>query len=545
MLNKIEGSTYIDLISSGIKNLDKHRGILNDLNVFPVPDGDTGTNMVMTLKYGYESIKNQKASLSEISKRFSSAAVYGARGNSGVIVSQFFKGISEMLEGVDEADSHLFSHALENGCKFAYASVANPVEGTMLTVIKDASTAVIEALPLKNIQEVVDTFLLKARVSLENTPELLPILKKASVVDSGGSGIVYFFEGVQRYLKGEAIEDKEEEPNSEYVDLSKFNKDTVFEYGYCVEGLLQLKIDTCEFDVSSFTKTLTQIGESVVTSLEGDKVKLHVHVKALAPLMEHCQKYGELLTVKIDNMTVQNLQKDKEDKEEQKYLYDAERDSLGFSVVAVAANPQMQKMLFEMGADVVILSEIAPSSQDFVDAFKHASSDKILVFPNSSNSILSAKQASKLYKDARVVVLNSRSLAECYASLSVMDYEGGLDCAVEMANQTISSIYQLSIYRAARDRTFGRKRILQNDFFALSNNQILDVGITLEDVTLRAIKSALEKNEYCVLTLFYGKSIAQETAEWLKEKIMELGYEVEVATVSTFETAYDLTVTFE
>ena len=545
MLNKIEGSTYIDLISSGIKNLDKHRGILNDLNVFPVPDGDTGTNMVMTLKYGYESIKNQKASLSEISKRFSSAAVSGARGNSGVIVSQFFKGISEMLEGVDEADSHLFSHALENGCKFAYASVANPVEGTMLTVIKDASTAVIEALPLKNIQEVVDTFLLKARVSLENTPELLPILKKASVVDSGGSGIVYFFEGVQRYLKGEAIEDKEEEPNSEYVDLSKFNKDTVFEYGYCVEGLLQLKIDTCEFDVSSFTKTLTQIGESVVTSLEGDKVKLHVHVKALAPLMEHCQKYGELLTVKIDNMTVQNLQKDKEDKEEQKYLYDAERDSLGFSVVAVAANPQMQKMLFEMGADVVILSEIAPSSQDFVDAFKHASSDKILVFPNSSNSILSAKQASKLYKDARVVVLNSRSLAECYASLSVMDYEGGLDCAVEMANQTISSIYQLSIYRAARDRTFGRKRILQNDFFALSNNQILDVGITLEDVTLRAIKSALEKNEYCVLTLFYGKSIAQETAEWLKEKIMELGYEVEVATVSTFETAYDLTVTFE
>ncbi|MBE6674800.1 MAG: DAK2 domain-containing protein [Ruminococcaceae bacterium] len=545
MLNKIEGSSYIDLLCSGIKNLDRHRSVLNDLNVFPVPDGDTGTNMVMTLKYGYESIKNQNASLAEISKRFSSAAVYGARGNSGVIVSQFFKGISEVLEGVEEADSQVFSQALDNGCKYAYASVANPVEGTMLTVIKDASTAVIESLPLKDIQEVVDTFLLKARTSLENTPELLPILKKAGVVDSGGSGIVYFFEGVQKYLKGEAIEEKEEETVSEYIDLSRFNKDTVFEYGYCVEGLLQLKIETEEFNISSFTSALTQIGESVVTSLEGDKVKLHVHVKALAPLMEQCQKYGELLTVKIDNMTVQNLQRDGESKEEQRFLYDKQRDSADFSVIAVASNSKMQKMLFEMGADVVILSEIAPSSQDFLDAFNYASSDKILVFPNSSNSILSAKQASKLYKDAKVVVLNSRSLAECYASLSVMDYEGGLECAAEMSNQTISDIYQLSIYRAARDRTFGRKRILQNDFFALSNNQILDVGITLEDVTLRAVKGALEKSEYCVLTLFYGKSTAPETVEWLKEKIMGFGYEIEVATVSTFETIYDLTVTFE
>ena len=548
MLTKILGANYIALLNSGIKNLDRHRSILNDLNDFPVPDGDTGTNMVMTLKYGFESIKSTTTSLSEIASCFSSGAVFGARGNSGVIVSQFFKGISEALDGADEADPVAFALALQNGCKQAYASVANPVEGTMLTVLKDATSAVIDALPLGDIQEVIDTFLDKARESLQNTPELLPILKKASVVDSGGSGIVYFFEGIQKYLNGEELDVKAETnvENSEIIDLGLFSEETVFEYGYCVEGLLQLTVKTSSFSIKDFTEGLTRLGESVVTSQEVDKVKLHVHVKNLGELMSYLQSFGELLTVKIDNMTVQNMmQKSKEPKEVQKYLYDPEREKASFAVVAVATNEQTQKMLFEMGADVVILSEIAPSSQDFVDAFKLASVDKILVFPNCSNSILSAKQACKLCRDAKVVVLNSRSFAECYASLSVMDFEGDLQKAKDTSNQTISCMNQLSIYRATRDRVFGKKRILQKDFFALSNNQILDVSITLEDVTLRVVQNVLEKNDYCVVSLFYGKSISDELARWLSEKIEAFGYDVEVAIIPTYEANYDLTITFE
>ena len=548
MLTKILGANYVELLNSGIKNLDKHRSILNDLNVFPVPDGDTGTNMVMTLKYGFESIKNSTDSLSEIAKGFSSGAVFGARGNSGVIVSQFFKGISEALDGTDEADPVAFAHALQNGCKQAYASVANPVEGTMLTVLKDASCAVIDALPLSDIQEVIDTFLDKARVSLQNTPELLPILKKASVVDSGGSGIVYFFEGIQKYLNGEELDSKSEgeEAKREHIDLGLFSRETAFEYGYCVEGVLQLTVDYCGFDVKCFTRALSEIGESVVTSQEVDKVKLHVHVKDLGRLMTYLQGYGELLTVKIDNMTVQNMmQRSKAVEEAPKYLYGAEREKASFAVVAVATNPQTQRKLFEMGADVVILSEIAPSSQDFVDAFELASADKILVFPNCSNSILSAKQASRLCRDAKVAVLNSRSFAECYASLSVMDFEGDLEKAVDTSNQTLSGMHQLSIYRATRDRVFGKKRILQKDFFALSNNQILDVSTTLEDVTLRVVQNVLDKNDYCVVSLFFGKSISEEIAAWLAEKIEAFGYDAEVAIIPTYETNYDLTITFE
>ena len=546
MIQKIDGSCYIDLMHSGIKNLERYRSMLNDLNVFPVPDGDTGTNMVMTLRCGYDAIKNQENTVSDIAGRFSSAAVFGARGNSGVIVSQFFKGLSEALKDIDAATPDDFANALQNGCKFAYASVAQPVEGTMLTVIKDASAAVMKELPLQSINSVIDIFLLEARVSLARTPDLLPILKKASVVDSGGSGIVCFFEGVQKHLNGEEIEAAEEaSTSSEYVDLSQFNKDTDFKYGYCCEGLLQLKIDTINFDADGFKKTLMELGESVVSSLERDKVKLHVHVKQLAPLMEYCQRYGEFLTIKIENMSVQNLQKESAEKEVKKYLYNEDREPSETAVIAVATNQYMQECFFNMGADVVILSDIAPSSQDFMDAFEIAAAKNVLVFPNSANSILSAMQAGSLYKKSKVTVLNSRSIAECYAILSILDFEGTVDEAITLANDTLSSIYQFSIYQAVRDVKYGDRKIDKNDFFALSNSKILDVEDTLEAITLHTIDGILKKQDYEVITLFYGKSVSDEYIESLVEKLNELGHDAEFATVSTFETLYDITVTFE
>lgn len=546
MIQKISGSCYIDFMCSGIRNLEKHRSMLNDLNVFPVPDGDTGTNMVMTLRCGYNAIKNQDKTISATSELFSSAAVFGARGNSGVIVSQFFKGLSEGLKGLDEASPEDFARALQNGCKFAYASVAQPVEGTMLTVLKDASTAAVNALPLQSIDEVIDIFLLEARVSLARTPDLLPILKKASVVDSGGSGIVVFFEGVYKHLKGEDIESADEEAVSEYVDFSLFNKDTDFKYGYCVESLVQLKMDVCDFDLKGFKADLSELGESVVASTEKDKLKMHVHVKSLAPLMEYCQRYGEFLTIKIENMSVQNLQKGTEEKEVQKFLYDEHREYTDNAVVAVASNQYMQQRFFDMGADVVILSEIAPSSQDFMDAFELVSAKNILVFPNSANSILSAMQASSLYKDAKVAVLNSRSISDCYAILSVLDFEGTVDEAVTLANDTLSHIYQFSIYKAVRDVKYGDKKIDKNDFFALSDNKkILDVEDTLESIALHTIDTILKKEDYQVVTLFYGRSVSEEYIESLIEKLGELGHYTEFAAVSTFETLYDITVTFE
>ena len=545
MLFKIDNLIFIELLENGINNLDKHRTIVNDLNVFPVPDGDTGTNMLMTLKYGYDAIANKNDTLYKIVTSFATGTVFGARGNSGVIVSQFFKGVAEVLKDFDEVDCETFAIALSKGCESAYASVAKPVEGTILTVLKDAKNAVLKSMPLNNFDDLFDIYIKEAKASLERTPEFLPILKKAGVVDSGAAGIIYFFEGVQKFLQGEEIKSEEKSSEANVIDFSIFNKETNFEYGYCIEGLLQLKIESEKFDLQVFNKGLSKIGKSIVTILENDKLKLHVHSNIIGDITNYCQKYGEFLTIKIENMTVQNIQLSENELEDKKILFDAEAQKSEFAVVAVANNAFMQQRLFEIGADVVIKSEVAPSAQEFIDAFAHANSKRILVFPNSSNSILTSMKAGSLYKKANVTVLNCRSIVECYASLLMIDFDDTIENAVMSVNDTISNIYQLSIFQATKDIKFDKKTVKENEFFALSNNKILNKGNTLEAITLDTIKDVLHSNDYGVVTLYYGRNVSNEYVEFIMELINSADLGVEVACVSTKEVLYSLTITFE
>ena len=246
MLKKIDGACYLRFLDSGIKNTVKNKKMLNDLNVFPVPDGDTGTNIVMTLRYGYSAVVDRDENLSTVANAFAKSAVLGARGNSGVIISQFFKGIANSFKGKESVDCEQFLNALESGYKCAYRAVVKPVEGTMLTVLREATEETKKAGAFENIEALIETYLNCAKQSLARTPELLPVLKKAGVVDSGGSGVVCFFEGINNFLKGEEVEIEEEIEVRESIDLSRFNKDTRFIYGYCVEGVLQLKVDGCD-----------------------------------------------------------------------------------------------------------------------------------------------------------------------------------------------------------------------------------------------------------------------------------------------------------
>ena len=546
MLTKINGSQYLELLSSGVENVDRHTKELNDLNVFPVPDGDTGTNMAMTMKQGLAAASESERELPEIAAGFSTAAVFGARGNSGVIVSQFFKGISEGLCGLDEADAETIHRALACGVRRAYAAVAKPVEGTMLTVLREATDALGKALPLESVDEAVEIFLASARESLSRTPTLLPILKKAGVVDSGAAGIVYFFDGVSRHLRGEELEERESgTPEPVRINLAAFNRDTKFEYGYCVEGLLQITREPCDFDFAEFREKLESRGESVVASSEGDKLKIHIHTKKLGRVMDLCQDFGEFLTLKIENMTVQNIERRMEEEREEKYLYDPEREIGEFATVAVATSSRMQRMLFDMGADVVILSEVAPSSQEFMEAFALTSAENIVVFPNSSNSILSSMQASSLYKKARVRVLNSRTTQECYAALSVLDFDADADSAVAQFNSVISGLTEAFLYHAVKDATFGRAHINKNEFFSISDGRILAVDVSLEKVAQRTADKLLAKREASVLTLFYGKDIAEGFVESIATRLGESAPGLEIASVASDETAYSIAMIFE
>lgn len=545
MTKVIDAKSFIQMLDNGIKNINLNKKMLNDLNVFPVPDGDTGTNMFMTLKYGFDNCNKQSQSVGVVANEFASLAVFGARGNSGVILSQFFKGVAEGLSESTNATAKDLTYALGKGCEYAYRSVAKPVEGTMLTVIREA-TEKVKQQPVEEVKELVENFVKEAKLSLDRTPELLPILKKAGVVDSGASGIVCFFEGVYKYLSGTPLNENqnEEESLKSEIDFSLINKDTPLNFGYCVEGLIQLMVDEDDFDLKDFREDLSDVGNSVVASLEKDKVKVHVHTKKLAKVMDICQKKGEFLTIKIENMSVQNLAKMQEKEHAEKFLL-AEEKGENFNIVAVATNAYLQRKFIEMGADVVILSQITPSSQDFIDAFSYLDKD-IIVFPNSANSILAAVQAAGLCSDKQISVVNSRSVADCYSALSVLDFDTNLKSAVNSINQSINALYKVFVYHAQKEITYNGVKVDKNDFFSLENNEkILSVGETIEKVCLNTIKQIVAKKDSSVVTLVYADGMAEEFIEYLSGKIYELDIGVDVATVCSMETAYSLILVFE
>lgn len=546
MVSKMNAALFLELVESGLKNLDLNRRRLNDLNVFPVPDGDTGTNMLMTLRVGYEAVKDMDASLSDVSSKLATSACFGARGNSGVIFSQFFKGLADGLSSHYEADATALSSALTSAYKHAYKSVAKPIEGTMLTVMREAAVALENALPLKSVDEAVKVYLTEARRSLDRTPDLLPVLRKAGVVDSGGSGVVCFFEGVEKYLLGEEIGADNNDEKCETFDFSLVNKDTVFEYGYCVEGLIQLKLNVDDFDHDRFKDGFKRLGNSIVSTVVDDKLKIHIHTKSLARVMDYCQKVGEFLTIKIENMTLQHIAKKNEETLQNKFLVREDSEPCDFAIVAVATNRVMQRMFSDMGADVVIMSDIAPSSRDFMDCFEHIKNKKnILVFPNSSNSILTSMQAGTMYRGADVTVINCRSAAECYSALAMIDFESKTATAVATAKEVISGLTEFSLYVATKDVTFGSKRIAKNAFFSLADNNILATGRTLEEVTLSTLKNILGKNQYSVVNLFYDADMADEYIDGLINAIDALGFDVEVSAVMIGESTSRLTVTCE
>ncbi len=542
MINTIDGLMLYEMLKNGIANVKKNKSKLNDLNVFPVPDGDTGTNMFMTLKFGLDNSKNDQKNLGEVIGQFATSAVFGARGNSGVILSQFFKGLADGFKTYEKADVDCITKALENGTKYAYLSVAKPVEGTMLTVIREATEAVKQAKSLNCVMELLKVFVSQAKDTLDRTPQMLPILKKANVVDSGGCGIVCFFEGMLGYLTGEKISDSEETDQNNLIDFSLINKDTPLNYGYCVEGLVQLGFDEKDFCIEEFREKLTGYGNSIVASIEKDKIKLHVHTKKLAKVMEFCQKYGEFLTIKIENMSVQNILKQKE--ENKKFLIANELGE-NFNVIAVATNAYMQNKFIEMGADVVILSDITPSSQDFLTAFSYIDKD-IIIFPNSANSILAAVQAAGLCPDKNITVVNSRSVADCYSALSVLDFDTNAKEAAVSINQSINALYKVFVYHSQKDIKYNGIKIEKNQFFSLENNEnILFVDETIEKVALSTVGDVVDKKGSSVVTIVYADEIAEEFVEYLTDKIYALNLGVEVASVCSMESAYSLILVFE
>ena len=554
MTKVINGARFCELINYGLKNLILNRDEVNALNVFPVPDGDTGTNMVLTLQNGTSAMNSK--SLSENAKSFSRAIVYGARGNSGVILSQFFKGLSDCFSVIEEADALAFASALKRGVKCAYGAVSSPAEGTILTVLRESCEQVHKRVSKgkdETIDDIIETLVKKSKSSLKKTPELLPILKSAGVVDSGGAGMVYIFEGMQKYLNGEVIEVKESHdlPQIVAVDYTAYNENSTFEYGYCTELLLQILNSKRYFNYNQFLTKLSRLGDSIVTSFNDGKVKIHIHTFEPEKVFSLCHKHGEFLTVKVENMSVQHneILKD-EEKEAPKspvsVYHDAPKGS--FSVLCVAHEPSMREYFIEMGADIVILGDrlCPPSTSDFIDAFDTVDTKTIFVFANGKNTYLSAFQASKLYDKAKIVVIETKSDTECYSCLPMIDYEEDDHVAVnEAINEIVSNIKTVTISIASKQSTFDETTIKAGELFAFTGSKLLSVGNSYVGVSCEAIDKEMENGPRDVISLFVSPNVPSESVDKIKSFVSEKYIYTELTIVETKDDFFGIIISFE
>ena len=513
-VKKIDGELYSQLITAGAANLSIHEEEVNNLNVFPIPDGDTGSNMLLTMNGGKNAII-QEANISKAAQVIASGMLLGARGNSGVILSQFFDGISSGFADLTTADVAQFGIACREGVKHAYEAVMTPVEGTILTVVKDA-TEYACSIKADSILDFIENFIAEAKLSLERTPNLLPVLKKAGVVDSGGAGLIYIMEGMKQFLKGETIStaNKEDLTKSQHggnfgsqtkgIDLNKFTSDSILEFGYCTELLLRLQNAKCDvenFSVETIKEYLGSIGDSIVAFKTGSIIKIHVHTKTPGKVFDFCQQYGEFLTVKVENMSLQHNNLDED--EFAKPKKDNTKDAKKYGVVAVASGSGIQQMFREHGADVVINGgqSMNPSAEDFIKAFKEANAETIFVFPNNGNVILAAKQAAKLFQEAQIEVIETKTIGQGYAGLTMLDTTSNdTQQILDDINMGIEGVDTYMISHCVRDAEMDGKQLHAGDYIGFLDKKILVASSDRKKTAFQTVEGIdFTDHEVCIL----------------------------------------------
>lgn len=555
-MNTLNGTLYKQLILNGLNNLSIHCKEVNDLNVFPVPDGDTGTNMLMTLQNGYSAISGvDKTNLSEIAMLFSKSAVLGARGNSGVILSQFLKGICNYFSDYEEVGAIQFIHALEKGVEYAYKAVAIPVEGTMLTVMREATEYVakcIQGEKIATIDQIISLFINQAKVSLENTPNLLHVLKSAGVIDSGGAGLIYIFEGMDMSIKGEIVEPYQSNHQAVYVDYSIFNSHSKFEFGYCTELLIQLlsdKVDVEKFDINDFTEVLGVFGNSIVTSLNDDKVKVHIHTHTPEKVLDYCHTYGEFLALKIENMDVQHDNKVQETtKIVQPKSKKEEAKHQNIASVVVASDKKMAQLFESMGASYVIYGgdTCNPSVSDFVDAYSKVNADNIIVFPNNSNVILTVNQSAQVFNKSNIICIETKSYLECYSALTLIDYElANIEENIEAINDAIKNITSFIITKSVKDSSYENSNIHKDDYIAIKGKDLLGISSDLIELTVDVATKLIKKEKKDIMTIFVGKNVSEEDIKNIKSRIHSVVGLIDIDVIETDNNVHNLMISLE
>ena len=517
MLNKIDGQLFKTLLLSAANNLTNHQKMVDDLNVFPVPDGDTGTNMSMTIQAVKKELEHmdEEITCATVTDTASHAALRGARGNSGVILSQFLRGLAKGLNGVEVAGIPEIVNGMKYAVEVAYRAVMKPTEGTILTVAREMYEAALTWDTTNEDMEAFFEFVVeKGQISLDNTPNILPQLKQAGVVDSGGMGLLMLVKGALLAIRGSFVELEEIEAQDSPDNLTQSIPMEDIKFGYCTEFLIRK--NTVKENWKALRKRLGTIGDSVVVVDDTEIIKVHVHTDHPGIALEEALKLGELMNLKIENMREQNRELIKEEK--RKAEQEAAAPPVDFGFVSVAAGAGITQIFEELGCQQIIAGgqTMNPSTEDFLNRIKKLNANTIYLLPNNKNILLAAEQAKEL-SDKNIVVLPTKTLMQGISAMLAFDPDVSAEENTEAMLEMIGAVKSGSITFAARNSEADGFKIKKNDIMGLVEGKINVVTQSVDFAVLQILDTMVEDG--ATISLYYGEDVTEEEANALQDKV--------------------------
>ncbi|HCY1338047.1 TPA: fatty acid kinase catalytic subunit FakA [Staphylococcus aureus] len=533
MISKINGKLFADMIIQGAQNLSNNADLVDSLNVYPVPDGDTGTNMNLTMTSGREEVENNLSkNIGELGKTFSKGLLMGARGNSGVILSQLFRGFCKNIESESEINSKLLAESFQAGVETAYKAVMKPVEGTILTVAKDAAQAAIEkANNTEDCIELMEYIIVKANESLENTPNLLAVLKEVGVVDSGGKGLLCVYEGFLKALKGEKVEakvakiDKDEFVHDEHDFHGVINTEDII-HGYCTEMMVRFGKNKKAFDEQEFRQDMSQFGDSLLVINDEEIVKVHVHTEYPGKVFNYGQQYGELIKLKVENMREQH----REVIRKEQHTAKPKMETVETAIITISMGEGISEIFKSMGATHIISGgqTMNPSTEDIVKVIEQSKCKRAIILPNNKNILMASEQAASIV-DAEAVVIPTKSIPQGISALFQYDVDATLEENKAQMADSVNNVKSGSLTYAVRDTKIDGVEIKKDAFMGLIEDKIVSSqSDQLTTVTELLNEMLAEDSE--ILTVIIGQDAEQAVTDnminWIEEQYPDVEVEV-------------------
>ena len=517
MIQYIEGKMLRDMFVSGANNLQNHKELVDKLNVFPVPDGDTGTNMSLTISYAMKELaKVENDSIKEIGKSLSKGSLMGARGNSGVILSQIIRGFSKSIEGKEQISTEDLAKAFKNGSDTAYKAVIKPIEGTILTVVRESGEYAIKAAKkekdlLKFLEMVID----EANKSLERTPELLKNLKEAGVVDSGGKGLVLIYEGMYEALKGNPIKAKDlNDSNVSEVKQAGTSINTEdIKFCYCTEFILESN----SISDTEIRDIMLKYGDSLAVVGDEGIIKVHVHTNDPGLVLQDALKHGQLVTIKIENMKLQHENTLVGDTDE--IAQSVEEKEYGF--IATSMGEGLAKIFKDFGVDYIIEGgqTMNPSTEDFMKAIDSINAKTIFIFPNNSNIIMAANQAKEL-SDKNIIVIPTKNTPQGFTALVNFNADASVEENEQALMESLTMVKSGQVTFAVRDTVMNDVEVKEGNIIGIAESKLMDAGDSVDEITTSLVEKLVDEDS-AIITLFYGEDVTEEDANNLRDELEE------------------------